>query len=198
MNPKNLFRGLLVSILFLGGIPETSVAGVLPGPDTVIESRILWVENQMRMSMSRFHQLFLQKNRGNDFYATPMLPPVPVMNLPAPVEGTGVSGVSQSAAEGMGQAVSGLPQVPTAYASGSRVHDMAYQASPEGALRLGADMEGRMFQTLVTIHQDLLYLLKVQSSRSGLKGQVLDQNHYENLRDQEILKIDLPQWIMYR
>jgi len=50
----------------------------------------------------------------------------------------------------------------------------------------------------VTIHQDLLYLLKVQSSRSGLKGQVLDQNHFENLRDQEILKIDLPQWIMYR
>ena len=198
MNRRRGAGTLIVSLLFLGAFPRTSLAGILPGPDTVLESRILWVENQMRLSMSRFHQIFLQKNRGNDFYATPMLPPVPVMTLPAPVGGTGVSGVTQSAAEGMGQAVSGLPQVPTAYASGSGVHDMAYQASPEGAIRLGADMEGRMFQTLVTIHQDLLYLLKVQSSRSGLKGQVLDQNHYENLRDQEILKIDLPQWIMYR
>ncbi len=198
MNHKNLWKGLFMALLLSGTAPQRSWAGVLPGPNTVIESRILWVENQMRMSMSRFHQIFLQKNRGNDFYATPMLPPVPVMSLPAPVAGTGVSGVTQSAAEGMGQAVSGLPQVPSAYASGSSVHDMAYQASPEGAIRLGADMEGRMFQTLVTIHQDLLYLLKVQSSRSGLKGQVLDQNHYQNLRDQEILKIDLPQWIMYR
>ena len=198
MNRRRGAGTLIVSLLFLGAFPRTSLAGILPGPDTVLESRILWVENQMRLSMSRFHQIFLQKNRGNDFYATPMLPPVPVMTLPAPVGGAGVSGVTQSAAEGMGQAVSGLPQVPTAYASGSGVHDMAYQASPEGALRLGADMEGRMFQTLVTIHQDLLYLLKVQSSRSGLKGQLLDQNHYENLRDQEILKIDLPQWIMYR
>ncbi len=198
MNRRRGAGTLIVSLLFLGAFPRTSLAGILPGPDTVLESRILWVENQMRLSMSRFHQIFLQKNRGNDFYATPMLPPVPVMTLPAPVGGTGVSGVTQSAAEGMGQAVSGLPQVPTAYASGSGVHDMAYQASPEGAIRLGADMEGRMFQTLVTIHQDLLYLLKVQSSRSGLKGQVLDQNHFENLRDQEILKIDLPQWIMYR
>ena len=198
MKHKRALGRVIVSLLLLGVCPQTSLAGILPGPDTVLESRILWVENQMRLSMSRFHQIFLQKNRGNDFYATPMLPPVPVMTLPAPVGGTGVSGVTQSAAEGMGQAVSGLPQVPTAYASGSGVHDMAYQASPEGALRLGADMEGRMFQTLVTIHQDLLYLLKVQSSRSGLKGQVLDQNHYENLRDQEILKIDLPQWIMYR
>jgi hypothetical protein len=198
MKPKRALGRVIVSLLLLEVCPQTSLAGILPGPDTVLESRILWVENQMRLSMSRFHQIFLQKNRGNDFYATPMLPPVPVMTLPAPVGGTGVSGVTQSAAEGMGQAVSGLPQVPTAYASGSGVHDMVYQASPEGALRLGADMEGRMFQTLVTIHQDLLYLLKVQSSRSGLKGQVLDQNHYENLRDQEILKIDLPQWIMYR
>ena len=198
MNRRKGAGTLIVSLLLLGAFPQKSRAGILPGPDTVLESRILWVENQMRLSMSRFHRIFLQKNRGNDFYATPMLPPVPVMTLPAPVGGTGVSGVTQSAAEGMGQAVSGLPQVTTAYASGSGVHDMAYQASPEGALRLGADMEGRMFQTLVTIHQDLLYLLKVQSSRSGLKGQVLDQNHYENLRDQEILKIDLPQWIMYR
>ena len=198
MNDKRALWALILSLILLGAAPRNSFAGILPGPNTVIESRILWVENQMRMSMSRFHQVFLQKNRGNDFYATPMLPPVPVMTLPTPVGGTGVSGVTQSAAEGMGQAVSGLPQVPTVYASGSSVHDMAYQASPEGAIRLGADMEGRMFQTLVTIHQDLLYLLKVQSSRSGLKGQVLDQNHYENLRDQEILKIDLPQWIMYR
>ncbi len=194
---KALFL-IFFGALFAGFFPEKAWAGVLPGPNTVIESRILWVENQMRLSMSRFHQIFLMKNRGNDYYATPMLPAVPVMTLPAPVAGAGVSGVTQSAAEGMGQAVSGLPQVQTAYASGSGIHDMAYQASPEGAIRLGADMEGRMFQTLVTIHQDLLYLLKVQSSRSGLKGQVLDQNHYENLRDQEILKIDLPQWIMYR
>ncbi|MHB8369537.1 MAG: hypothetical protein ACYDBP_07585 [Leptospirales bacterium] len=197
-----IWRKPLCLIFFValssGPFAEEAQAGVLPGPNTVIESRILWVENQMRLSMSRFHQIFLMKNRGNDFYSTPMLPPVPVMTLPAPVAGAGVSGVTQSAAEGMGQAVSGLPQVQTAYASGSGIHDMAYQASPEGAIRLGADMEGRMFQTLVTIHQDLLYLLKVQSSRSGLKGQVLDQNHYENLRDQEILKIDLPQWIMYR
>ncbi len=198
MSRKKVWQGVLLAVLVLGVSPQRSVAGILPGPNTVIESRILWVENQMRMSMSRFHQFFLQKNQGNDFYATPMLPPVPAMTLPSPVGGAGVSGVTQSAAEGLGQAVSGLPQVPLAYASGSSVHSMAYQASPEGAIRLGADMEGRMFQTLVTIHQDLLYLLKVQASRSGLKGQVLDQNHYNNLRDQEILKIDLPQWIMYR
>ncbi len=187
--------GILLLVLFL---PEPSRAGVLPGPDTVIESRILWVEGQMRLSMSRFHHLFLQKNEGADFYSTPALPPVA---LPAPVQpvgGTGVSSLTQSAAEGMGQAVDALPGVLGQFESGAGVHDLAYKASPEGALRLGADMEGRIFETLVNIHQDLLYLLKVQSSRSGLKGEILDRSHSENLRDQEILKIDLPQWIMLR
>jgi hypothetical protein len=188
-------------ILFVLGIllsPAQASAGVLPGPDTILESRILWVENQMRLSMSRFHQLFLSKNQGNDFYSTPMLPPVPPPYLPTPAPAPGVLTMTQSAAEGMGQAMSGIPEVQAQYQSGIGVHDLAYKASPEGALRLGADMEGRVFQTLVTIHQDLLYLLKVQSSRSGLKGQVLDQSHLENLRDQEILRLDLPQWIMYR
>ena len=178
--------------------PGPAHAGILPGPNTIIESRILWVENQMRLSMSRFHQIFLLKNRGSDFYSTPMLPPVPPPLLPGPSGVQGVSTMTRSAAEGMGQAISGLPEAQSQYESGMGVHDLAYKASPEGALRLGADMEGRVFQTLVTIHQDLLYLVKVQSARSGLKGEVLDQSHYENLRDQEILKIDLPQWIMYR
>ncbi len=94
--------------------------------------------------------------------------------------------------------MSALPGVQSALDSGAGIHDLAYKASPEGALRLGADMEGRIFQTLVDIHQDLLYLLKVQSSRSGLKGEILDQSHAANVRDQQILTIDLPQWIMIR
>lgn len=187
--------GLLLLVLFL---PEAARAGVLPGPDTVIESRILWVESQMRLSMSRFHQLFLKKNEGADFYSTPALPPVALPPPATPVGGSGVSGLTQSAAEGMGEAVGALPGVQGEFESGAGVHDLAYKASPEGALRLGADMEGRIFETLVNIHQDLLYLLKVQSSRSGLKGEILDRSHSENLRDQEILKIDLPQWIMVR
>ena len=164
----------------------------------MIESRILWVESQMRLSMSRFHQLFLKKNEGADFYSTPALPPVALPPPATPVGGSGVSGLTQSAAEGMGEAVGALPGVQGEFESGAGVHDLAYKASPEGALRLGADMEGRIFETLVNIHQDLLYLLKVQSSRSGLKGEILDRSHSENLRDQEILKIDLPQWIMVR
>jgi hypothetical protein len=194
-------RAAGVPPLFLAGLllwPGPARAGILPGPDTILESRILWVENQMRLSMGRFHQLFLLKNRGSDFYSTPMLPPVLPPLLPGPAGAPGVSDMTSSAAEGMGQALSGLPQAQTQYESGMEVHDLAYKASPEGALRLGADMEGRVFQTLVTIHQDLLYLLKVQSSRSGLKGEVMDRSHYENMKDQEILKLDLPQWIMYR
>lgn len=187
--------GLLLLVLFF---PEAARAGVLPGPDTVIESRILWVESQMRLSMSRFHQLFLKKNEGADFYSTPALPPVVLPPPATPVGGSGVSSLTKSAAEGMGEAVGALPGVQGEFESGAGVHDLAYKASPEGALRLGADMEGRIFETLVNIHQDLLYLLKVQSSRSGLKGEILDRSHSENLRDQEILKIDLPQWIMVR
>ena len=192
---RRVFAGVALVVFFFS---SSASAGVLPGPDTVLESRILWVETQMRLSMSRFHRLFTLKNEGADFYSAPVLPAIPLPATPAPVTGTGVSGVTQSAAEGMGEAMSALPQVQTDLASGARVHDLAYKASPEGALRLGADMEGRMFQTLVDIHQDLLYLLKVQSSRSGLKGEILDQSHAANVRDQEILKIDLPQWIMVR
>lgn len=178
--------------------PASAIGGILPGPDTLIESRILWVENRMKLSLSRFHQLFLLKNRGNDLYSTPVLPPLPPPNVPASVGLQGVSGMTQSAQEGMGQALSALPQTQGLYESGSGISAMAYSASPEGAIRLGADMEGRMFQTLISIHQDLLYLLKVQSSRTGLKGAVIDQSHADNLRDQEILKLDLPSWIMYR
>ncbi len=201
MAPGRIERGgrfLAAATILLFSFPESAWAGVLPGPDTVLESRILWVETQMRLSMSRFHRFFSIKNEGADFYSAPVLPAVPLPAPPAPVTGTGVSGVTQSAAEGMGEAMSALPQVQGDLASGARVHELAYKASPEGALRLGADMEGRMFQTLVDIHQDLLYLLKVQSSRSGLKGEILDQSHAANVRDQEILKIDLPQWIMVR
>lgn len=192
---KRLSLCILLSLIIA---PVSAHAGALPGPNTIIEARILWVESQMRLSMARFHQLFLVKNQGSDFYNTPVMPPVPAPVTPSPVGAQGVSGMTLSAEEGLGQAVSGLPEAQTQYESGNGVHDMAYKASPEGALRLGADMEGRMFQTLVSIHQDLLYLLKVQSSRSGLKGEVLDLSHSENVRDQEIIKLDLPQWIMYR
>lgn len=190
--------GLLAALSLLFLFPAPAGAGILPGPDTVLESRILWVETQMRLSMGRFHRLFSQKNEGADFYNVPVLPPVPLPAPPSPVGGTGVSGVTESAAEGMGQAMSALPGVQSALDSGAGIHDLAYKASPEGALRLGADMEGRIFQTLVDIHQDLLYLLKVQSSRSGLKGEILDQSHAANVRDRQILTIDLPQWIMIR
>ncbi len=191
-----------IFVLIGGGLvlffPGPAAAGILPGPETVIESRILWVGNQMRVTMSRLQGMFQEKNKGIDFYSTPVLPPIPNDSPAAPAPAGGVAGVTQSAAEGLGQAMSGLPQVEAQYSSGSSVHDLAYRASPEGALRLSADMEGRMFQTLVNIHQDLLYLLKVQSARSGLKGTVLDQFHADNLRDQEVLRIDLPQWIMVR
>ncbi|EQD24296.1 MAG: hypothetical protein D084_Lepto4C00495G0001, partial [Leptospirillum sp. Group IV 'UBA BS'] len=127
---RGVGAGIPGILIFLLSFPGHSFAGVLPGPDTVIESRILWVESQMRLSMSRFHHLFLQKNEGADFYSNPVLPPVPLPGPPSPVTGTGVSGVAQSAAEGMGQALGALPAVQGELDSGAGVHELAYKASP--------------------------------------------------------------------
>ncbi|MDA8059535.1 MAG: hypothetical protein M0Z37_04215 [Nitrospiraceae bacterium] len=167
------------------------------GSSTMIESRILWVESQTRASLSRLRNFVFEKDQGQDFLNTPVLPPSPPVT-PVSVTKPSVSEISRSAREGMGAALGGIASAPAQEAIGQGVHQMAYSSSPEGALRLGADTQGHIFQMLLSIHQDLLYLLKEQSSTTGLEGSVLDHSHNANLKDQQMIRQDLPRWIMMR
>jgi hypothetical protein len=189
---KRLWWGLFVFIL---SFPHTAYA--VMGSNTMIESRILWVESRTRASISRLRNFIFTKDQGQDYLNTPVLPPsVPV--TPVTVSPPSVSEISRSAQEGMGAALGGIASAPGQEAIGQGIHQMAYSSSPEGALRLGADTQGHIFQMLLSIHQDLLYLLKEQSSTTGLEGSVLDHSHNANLNDQQVIRQGLPSWIMMR
>ena len=189
---KNRWVVFCLLILFF---PRPAYA--VMGSGTMIESRILWVESQTRASIARLRNFIFEKDQGQDFLNAPVLPPsLPVTTVPASVPS--VSEISRSANEGMGAALGGIASAPGQEAIGQGIHQMAYSASPEGALRLGADTQGHIFQMLLSIHQDLLYLLKEQSSTTGLEGSVLEHSHKENLKDQEMIRQDLPRWIMMR
>lgn len=189
---KSRWGMTFVLVLFL---PHPAYA--IMGTSTMIESRILWVESQTKASISRLRNFIFQKDQGEDFLNTPALPPVPPVT-PITVTTPSVSEISRSAREGMGAALGGIASAPGQEAIGQGIHQMAYASSPEGALRLGADTQGHIFQMLLSIHQDLLYLLKEQSSTTGLEGSVLDHSHNANLKDQQMIREDLPRWIMMR
>jgi hypothetical protein len=187
-------RWMLIAFL-LFSFPHPAYA--VMGSNTLIESKILWVESQTRSSLSRLRNFIFEKDQGQDFLNAPALPPsIPV--TAAPASPPSVSQISRSASEGMGAALGGIASAPGQEAIGQGIHQMAYSSSPEGALRLGADTQGHIFQMLLSIHQDLLYLLKEQSSTTGLEGAILDHSHNANLEDQQTIRQDLPRWIMMR
>ncbi len=174
-------------------------AEAIGGLGNVMESRILWVETRTLQNIQRLKNFFAEKNQGSDFYGLPVLPSEPLR--PVPSTGGAIPGVSdltRSAHEGMGEALGGIAQAPGEEAIGAGIHQMAYQASPQGALRLGADTQGHIYQMLLSIHKDLLYLLKEQSSSIGLEGRVIDQAHQRTQIDQERVRMETPKWIMFR
>ncbi len=183
--------------LFFCSLVRPPAAYAFMGTTSVLDSRILWVETQTKNSISRLRNFLFQKDQGQDFFRTPVLPPAPPTSAIIRTSPS-VSSISRSASEGMGAAIGGIASAPTEEAIGQGIHQMAYQSSPEGALRLGADTGGHIFQMLLSIHQDLLYLLKEQSSTTGLEGSVLDHSHSANLEDQQMIRRDLPRWIMMR
>lgn len=184
-------------LILLVVLPERAQA--IGGLGNMMEGRILWVETRTLQNIQRLKNFFAEKNQGVDFYGLPVLPAEPLR--PAPSPGGPVPGVSEltrSAHEGMGEALGGIAQAPGEEAIGAGIHQMAYQASPQGALRLGADTQGHIYQMLLSIHKDLLYLLKEQSSSIGLEGRVINQSHQRTQLDQERVRMEIPQWIMFR
>ncbi|MHB1606117.1 MAG: hypothetical protein ACYCTV_06970 [Leptospirales bacterium] len=191
-----VFLGIPV-FLILVILPEQALA--VAGLGNVMEGRILWVETRTLQNIQRLKNFFAEKNRGGDFYGLPVLPAEPLRPAPQPTGPVlGVSDLTRSAHEGMGEALGGIAQAPGEEAIGTGIHQMAYQASPQGALRLGADTQGHIYQMLLSIHKDLLYLLKEQSSSIGLEGRVINQTNQRTQLDQERIRMEIPQWIMFR
>jgi hypothetical protein len=188
-------RALLVIFLVLG---NTRSAWALGGLGNLVESRILWVETRTMQSLQHLKSFFLEKDQGEDFYGTPVLPVETPSADPIPTTAPSVSDLTLSAHEGMGEALGGIAQTPGEEAIGQGIHQMAYRASPEGALRLGADTQGHIYQILLSIHKDLLYLLKEQSSSAGIEGHVIDLAHKRDQEDQRIIEMQLPSWIILR
>jgi hypothetical protein len=51
---------------------------------------------------------------------------------------------------------------------------------------------------LLSIHKDLLYLLKEQSSSLGLEGEAIEQTRKRSAIDQLRVQTEIPSWIMIR
>ncbi|MHB8421807.1 MAG: hypothetical protein ACYC9S_05635 [Leptospirales bacterium] len=191
-----VFLGVSV-FLILVILPEQALA--VAGLGNMMEGRILWVETRTLQNIQRLKNFFAEKNQGGDFYGLPVLPAEPLRPAPQPTGAVpGVSDLTRSAHEGMGEALGGIAQAPGEEAIGTGIHQLAYQASPQGALRLGADTQGHIYQMLLSIHKDLLYLLKEQSSSIGLEGRVINQTNQRTQLDQERVRMEIPQWIMFR
>lgn len=173
-------------------------AWAIGGLGNLLESRILWVETRTMQSLQSLKNFFRAKDQGDDFYGTPVLPVEPSVSQTPPAAPPSVSELNMSATEGMGEALGGIAETPEEEAIGQGIHRMAYEASPEGAIRLGADTQGHIYQVLLSIHKDLLYLLKEQSSSTGIEGHVIDLAHERDLEDQKIIENQLPSWIMLR
>ena len=194
---KTVWAGVLLFNLPPLVAPEKAYA--IAGMGNMIETRILWVESRTLSSLQRLKAFFSVKNAGIDFYRAPVIPPEPPQPLSAPVgPPLSLTDITRAAHEGMGAAVGGISRTPGEEAIGNGIHQMAYEASPQGALRLGADTEGHIYQMLLSIHKDLLYLLKEQSSSLGLEGEAIEQTRKRSALDQMRVQTEIPSWIMIR
>ena len=192
-----LATGILLLVFSMVATPERAYA--IAGLGNMIETRILWVESRTLSNLQRLKNFFAVKDAGVDFYRAPVLPPEPPQPLSTPVgPPLSLTDITRSAHEGMGAAVGGISRTSGEEAIGNGIHQMAYEASPEGALRLGADTEGHIYQMLLSIHKDLLYLLKEQSSSLGLEGEAIEQTRKRSTIDQMSIRTEIPSWIMLR
>lgn len=192
-------RAVQIVIVILPLVVFPAKAYAIAGMGNMIEARILWVETRTLANIQRLKSFFSLKNEGVDFYGSPVIPSEPPQPIPTPAGPPAtLSELTRSAHEGMGAALGGISRTPGEEAIGSGIHQMAYQASPQGALRLGADTQGHIYQMLLSIHKDLLYLLKEQSSSLGLEGQVIEQTRKRNAIDQIRVRSEIPAWIMFR
>ena len=194
---RALGSGVFLLAFLTLAAPEKAYA--IAGLGNMIETRILWVESRTLSNLQRLKTFFSVKDAGIDFYRAPVLPPEPPQPLSTPVgPPLSLTDITRSAHEGMGAAVGGISRTMGEEAIGSGIHQMAYEASPEGALRLGADTEGHIYQMLLSIHKDLLYLLKEQSSSLGLEGEAIEQTRKRSAIDQMRVQTEIPSWIMIR